>query len=172
VVGDQPPTDPDGDGLYEDVNGNGKVTVVDSDALLRHLASPRVGAHWQIYDFTDDGRTDQGDVLWLFERTLATPITDSDGDGLPDRFERTATGTDPALTDTDGDGTIDSVTDRDGDGLIAFTEYRIGTDPDDADTDGDGYRDGYERVREALDPTTPDDDRAGLVDEMVPSRVD
>ena len=42
---------------------------------------------------------------------------DSDGDWLPDAFERLATGSDPAMTDTDGDGLDD------------FTEYLAGLDP-------------------------------------------
>lgn len=87
------------------------------------------------------------DVLQLFQ----LEGTDSDGDGLQDRYEtntgtyagETNTGTDPNNPDTDGDGLSD--------GAEVLTWK---SDPFSADSDGDGYKDGYE-VRKGFDPAKP-----------------
>ncbi len=50
------------------------------------------------------------------------PSKDSDGDGLPDSFEKLF-GLDPAKQDSDGDGTPDGAEDEDGDGLTAAEEW-------------------------------------------------
>lgn len=64
------------------------------------------------------------------------PGNDSDGDGLPDAWER-AYGLHVRIPD---DTNIDS----DEDGLSLLEEYRWGTNPWDPDTDGDGFTDGAE----------------------------
>lgn len=64
------------------------------------------------------------------------PGNDSDGDGLPDTWER-AYGFHVRIPD-------DTSLDLDGDGLTTIEEYRWGTNPWDPDTDGDGYLDGSE----------------------------
>ncbi|WP_236039711.1 vWA domain-containing protein [Haloarcula salinisoli] len=163
VVTDQP-TDPNDDGLYEDVNGDGQVNVVDADALRRHLDTTAVGANWSAYDFTGDNRTDVGDVQWLFNQTRDISVSDSDGDGLPDSYERNVTNTDPKSADSDDDGVIDGAEDWDGDNLTAYTEYRVGTDPRAVDTDGDGLNDTFELRRPGLDPTQKDTDDDGIPD--------
>ncbi|RLM32589.1 VWA domain-containing protein [Haloarcula sp. Atlit-120R] len=164
LVGDNQPTDPDGDGLYEDVNGDGAVNIVDVDALSRHLGSTAAGANWSAYDYTGDNRTDVGDIQWLFVATRSTPSNDTDGDGLPDAYERHVTKTDPKVADSDGDAVIDGAEDWDNDTLPAYREYRLGTDPRSNDTDGDGLTDGVESRLQSVDPTDPDTNDDGVQD--------
>jgi len=163
VAGNQP-TDPNNDGLYEDVNGDGAVNIIDADALQRNRQSAAVGANWTAYDFTGDNRTDVGDVQWLFNATQSSVINDSDGHGLPNEYELNVTETDPSQADSDADGRIDGLEDFDGDNLTAYHEYRLGTDPRNNDTDSDGLADGFESQRPGLDPTTADTDGDGVFD--------
>lgn len=63
----QPPTDPDNDGKYEDINGDGRVAFVDVIAMVfadfdAIRANP---AQRQALDFTEDGRIDFTDVIEL-----------------------------------------------------------------------------------------------------------
>ncbi|WP_188853684.1 dockerin type I domain-containing protein [Haloarcula argentinensis] len=164
LVGDHQPTDPDGDGLYEDVNGDGAINIVDVDALSRHLGTTAAGANWSAYDYTGDNRTDVGDIQWLFVATRSTASNDTDGDGLPDAYERNVTGTDPVIADSDGDAVIDGAEDWDNDTLPAYREYRLGTDPRSNDTDGDGLPDKVESRLQGVDPTDPDTDGDNLTD--------
>eukprot|EP00825_Cyclidium_porcatum_P033067 TRINITY_DN35164_c0_g1_i1.p1 TRINITY_DN35164_c0_g1~~TRINITY_DN35164_c0_g1_i1.p1 ORF type:complete len:358 (-),score=14.84 TRINITY_DN35164_c0_g1_i1:28-1101(-) len=63
-------------------------------------------------------------------------LLDSDGDGMPDAWERQH-----GLNPYDfSDANID----LDGDGLTNLEEYVLGTNPRKADTDGDGIPDGFE----------------------------
>jgi uncharacterized protein YegL len=96
-----------------------------------------------------------------------------DGDGLPDEYERSVTGTDPLDHDSDSsetdadegaDGTSDGATDFDGDEFVTYHEYRYGTDPFDADTDGDGLTDLFELKSTQTNPTVADSDDDGVPD--------
>ncbi|WP_231184559.1 NosD domain-containing protein [Haladaptatus sp. DYF46] len=64
-----PPLDPDGDGRYEDVSGNGKVGVVDAASLPIVAAAETVGfadipeQQRTALDFDGDGNFDHGDVM-------------------------------------------------------------------------------------------------------------
>lgn len=87
---------------------------------------------------------------------IANFTADSDGDGLPDGYER-KNGLDPK-------DAADASGDADGDGLSNLEEHRIGTDPRKADTDGDGWSDGLERNGSGTDPLNPDTDGDGLPD--------
>ncbi len=72
-------------------------------------------------------------------------LIDSDGDGMPDWWEKKYFGN----LSRDGTG------DYDGDGLTDLQEYLHGTNPLKIDTDGDGMSDAFE-VAHGLDPTKND----------------
>jgi hypothetical protein len=72
-----PPEDPDDDGLYEDVNGDGQVDRADYDALRRILraheaataSNPVLTREQELaLDFNGDGRFDYGDVQFFLRR--------------------------------------------------------------------------------------------------------
>ncbi|QLC35168.1 5'-nucleotidase C-terminal domain-containing protein (plasmid) [Halarchaeum sp. CBA1220] len=58
--------DPDGDGRYQDVNGDGSADVVDAQALFASRDDATVHASAPAFDFNDDGRVTVGDVQALF----------------------------------------------------------------------------------------------------------
>ncbi len=57
--------DLDGDGLYEDVNGDVEANLEDRYALFRNLSSPVVRRKAASFDFNGDGIVDVGDVFAL-----------------------------------------------------------------------------------------------------------
>jgi len=59
--------DPDGDGRYEDVNGDGDVNAGDAQALFDNKDSDPVQNDVDLFDFNDDGSVDVGDAQTLFE---------------------------------------------------------------------------------------------------------
>jgi fibronectin type 3 domain-containing protein len=83
---------------------------------------------------------------------LADKEFDTDGDGLPDSWERTH-GYHPHLKDA-------PESDEDEDGLGVLAEYQEGTDPWNADSDSDGYTDGTE-VLNGYSPLGPGKKVAG-----------
>jgi hypothetical protein len=95
------------------------------------------GMHWDWVAHTLSSFQDYLDVRGATDTTIT--VADADGDGLPDDDPRLPMdekrfGSDPAKTDTDGDGLDD---------LAEFCAdiYR-GSDPRNPDTDGDGIPDG------------------------------
>lgn len=87
---------------------------------------------------------------------------DSDGDGVPDAFERWYFG------DLSRDGSDDG----DADGLDLANEFSQGVDPTNADTDGDGLRDGFDSsVQDRLGDShcggDCNGDRAVTIDELL-----
>jgi hypothetical protein len=106
----------------------------------------------------------------------ASAASDTDHDGLTDRFERLWSHTSPYRADTNRDGTPDGREDPDRDGLTNAQEQKVGTDPRRADTDGDRVRDDREDPdRDGLwnrtefaagtSPLIADTDRDGLRDD-------
>ncbi|MGB9956382.1 S8 family serine peptidase [Haloferax prahovense] len=61
-----PPTDPDGDGRYEDINGDGNVTLADVQALFAHRDAEAVESTPEAFDFSGNGRVNVVDVQALF----------------------------------------------------------------------------------------------------------
>ncbi|EMA41108.1 Ig-like domain-containing protein [Halococcus hamelinensis] len=59
-----PPTDPDGDGKYEDVNGDGSLTQADAQVLFANLDSLQGDS---AFDFDDDGSVTRADAQALYD---------------------------------------------------------------------------------------------------------
>lgn len=115
--------------------------------------------------------------------TKTTDFVDQDGDAISDEDER-ALGTDPANTDSDGDGILDNEelgvdllnpidTDNDGiinaldedddnDGIPTLQESEFSSNPLSADSDGDGISDGDELGDDKTQPVDSDGD--GIID--------
>lgn len=62
----QPPTDPDGDNLYEDINGDGEANIVDVQALFGNLDDDTIQNNPEAFDYNSDGQVDVVDVQRLF----------------------------------------------------------------------------------------------------------
>lgn len=66
LTGDgNPATDPDADGFYEDVDGDGSVTVADVQSLLAASDPPAT-----LFDADNSGAVTAGDAAWLFDELL------------------------------------------------------------------------------------------------------
>ena len=59
------PTDPDGDGRYEDVDGDGDVDADDVEAMFANRDDDLIRSHPEAFDFSDDGDVDVADVRTL-----------------------------------------------------------------------------------------------------------
>jgi hypothetical protein len=68
TVDGRTPTDPDGDGRFEDVDGDGAVTYDDVVGLFEADGGARAGRDAQVaFDFNANGRLDFADVVTLFD---------------------------------------------------------------------------------------------------------
>ncbi len=107
--------DTDGDGIPDTI----EVFILDTDPFKKN---------------TDGDDEDDFDEVFRLGTSplVARLVGDEDGDGLS-AIEEQGAGTDPANSDTDGDGLLDGAE-------IRF----FGTDPLDTDTDGDGFDDGVD----------------------------
>ncbi|MFB6192030.1 MAG: dockerin type I domain-containing protein [Haloarculaceae archaeon] len=65
-------TDPDGDGAYEDVNGDGEVRPGDATVLFNAVfdRDPAVTDNAGLFDFNGDGEVTPGDATVLFEEAF------------------------------------------------------------------------------------------------------
>lgn len=61
-----PPTDPDGDSRYEDVNGTGKSEIVDVQALFTNQEIEVVQENSNALNFNGDWTVSVGDIRKLF----------------------------------------------------------------------------------------------------------
>ena len=66
-----PPQDLNGDGLYEDVNGDGAVNVGDAQALFAFEDAAIVQEHAALFDFNGDDTVNVGDAQALFAQVTA-----------------------------------------------------------------------------------------------------
>ncbi len=62
-----PPTDPDGDGLYEDLNGNGRLDFADVVAYFDNMEWIAENEPVECFDYNGNGRIDFNDIVVLFE---------------------------------------------------------------------------------------------------------
>jgi len=56
------PTDLDGDDLYEDINGDGRLTEGDLSLFTTHLNDTCITRNVRVFDYSNDGRIGQDDV--------------------------------------------------------------------------------------------------------------
>jgi hypothetical protein len=74
VADPSPPNDLDGDGLYEDTDGDGEFDIFDVQALFGNLSTDAVQNHPEAYNFNDDpdpGDVRIFDVQALFDRLVS-----------------------------------------------------------------------------------------------------
>jgi hypothetical protein len=64
---ESPPTDVDGDGLSEDINGDGQLTQDDAQALYDNLDDSSVQNNADAFDFNGDGGVTQADAQALYD---------------------------------------------------------------------------------------------------------
>jgi len=134
------------------------VSVGDSHGLSLRDDGTITAWGWGANSFHQVGVGGLGDCLIPLQLMLS--YVDTDGDGLPDWYEKQI-GTDPTKADTNGDGLTDlqdlqrgispTSLDIDGDGVSNAQELLNGTDPFSSDTDHDGVPDGSDAF--PLDPT-------------------
>lgn len=109
------------DPYYEDTDNDG---INDGDEVKKYHTDPLVFNEID-YELDSDKDSLPDDI----EIRIGTDPhnEDTDGDGLPDGCEMTATGTDPTKQDTDDNGISDADEDLDEDGLTNIKEYQLST---------------------------------------------
>jgi alkaline phosphatase D len=66
LTGAGAPTDLDNDGLYEDINGNGRLDYEDIQILFNRFDADSVTLNKSAYDFNENGKLDFDDIVDLF----------------------------------------------------------------------------------------------------------
>lgn len=69
-VVEEDPSDPDGDGTFEDVNGDDEFNIVDVQALLQNKDEEAIQDNDLFFDFNGDGNIDIVDVQALYQLAL------------------------------------------------------------------------------------------------------
>ena len=64
---DNPPTDPDSDGVYEDLNGNGRIDFDDAVQYFKYMEWIEANEPVSCFDFNGNDRIDFDDIVKLFE---------------------------------------------------------------------------------------------------------
>lgn len=71
IIEGTPASDTDGDGLLDDLNGNGGIDRGDAQALFNALGSQAAQDNAGLLDYNGNGDVDRGDVQALFQRALS-----------------------------------------------------------------------------------------------------
>ncbi|MCR9276614.1 MAG: hypothetical protein NXH85_01475 [Pseudomonadaceae bacterium] len=136
--------------------------------------SPTVafGQEGEIIGFDAEMSTSNGDLATASYSLLVDSIvTDTDGDGIDDRFDNCFQNASADQRDNELDGIGNNCdSDDDNDGLTDVIEINAGTDPFDpddpsrtADSDGDGLAD-WDEVQNGCSRNDPDTDGDGILD--------
>jgi secreted PhoX family phosphatase len=67
ITGGNAPSDPDRDGYFEDLNGNGRLDYEDIEILFSNFDSDSVTLNKSAYDFNENGQLDFDDIVTLYE---------------------------------------------------------------------------------------------------------
>ncbi|MFB6163142.1 MAG: hypothetical protein ABEJ86_06885, partial [Halococcoides sp.] len=59
-------TDPNDDGLYEDLSGDGRINFPDVNIFFNNADRQRLADNWEYFDFQEDGKPNLQDVMALF----------------------------------------------------------------------------------------------------------
>ncbi len=59
------PRDLNGDGLFDDINGDGRVTIEDVRLFSFNVSNPVFQENWRLFDFDSDGDVDFEDAVFL-----------------------------------------------------------------------------------------------------------
>jgi hypothetical protein len=123
-------------------------------AVITHEFTAAANEVEILLDGAAAGYTDPNPILNAFTLERLSPPNDSDGDTLPDDWERRYFGS----LDQGASG------DPDNDGLSNAAEFAVGSSPTEADTDSDTLNDGAEVNTYHSDPLRTDTDNDGLSD--------
>ncbi len=133
-------TDPESQPLHYKWTWNGGIVGGDANAFTQTTAWGDAGVYTARAYVADDHWTNDE----VFSEWTVTVLSDNDGDGMPNAWERQYPGAlDPWVNDSGADPDYDGVTNG--------SEYAHGSCPTNGDTDGDSVRDSWE-IEQGSDP--------------------